>query len=60
MNENRAKNPILTNVSNRHIHLSKDDMETLKDMIEKKMWISNSVKGWKPEMESILREHYSL
>ena len=29
MNENRAKNPVLTNVSNRHIHLSKEDMETL-------------------------------
>lgn len=28
-NENRAKNPILTNVSNRHIHLSKEDMEKL-------------------------------
>ena len=28
-NENRAKNPILTNVSNRHIHLSKQDMEKL-------------------------------
>lgn len=27
--ENRAKNPILTNVSNRHIHLSKQDMEKL-------------------------------
>ena len=27
--ENRAKNPILTNVSNRHIHLSKQDIEKL-------------------------------
>ena len=29
MNENRAKNPILTNVSNRHIHLTQADANTL-------------------------------
>ncbi|MEA5001126.1 MAG: phosphate propanoyltransferase [Endomicrobiaceae bacterium] len=29
MQNNRANNPIITNISNRHIHLSKDVMETL-------------------------------
>ena len=34
--------------------------DELRDAIENKMWISNSVKGWNSEMESILREHYGL
>lgn len=39
---------------------AKTDIEGLREAIGKKMWISNSVKGWKREMESILREHYGL
>ena len=39
---------------------AKTDIEGLREAIGKKMWISNSVKGWKGEMESILREHYGL
>lgn len=36
------------------------DVDELENAIGEKMWISNSVKGWKPEMEQMLREHYGL
>ena len=36
------------------------DVDEFKNAIGKKMWISNSVKGWNSEMERILREHYGL
>lgn len=37
-----------------------DCIEDMKSAIGKKYWISNSVKGWKPEMEIVLKEHYGL
>lgn len=37
-----------------------DKPEDLRKAIGAKMWISNSVKGWKPEMEEILQEYYGL
>lgn len=39
---------------------AKTDIDGLREAIGTKIWISNSVKGWKGEMESILREHYGL
>lgn len=39
---------------------AKTDMDGLREAIGKKTWISNSVKGWKGEMEAVLREHYGL
>ena len=38
----------------------KTDMNGLLKAMDDKIWISNSVKGWNPEMERILREHYGL
>ena len=35
-------------------------IEQLKEAMTKKIWISNSVKGYKPEIEDVLREHYGL
>ena len=38
----------------------KTTVEEFKEAIGKKIWLSNSVKGWRPEMEEILREYYYL
>ena len=35
-------------------------VEQLREAMPKKIWISNSVKGYKPEIEQVLREHYGL
>ena len=35
-------------------------VEDLKNAFGKKMWIANSVRGWRPELEVILREYYGL
>ena len=36
------------------------DAEKLKGAIGKYFWVSNSVKGWKPEIEEILSDYYGL
>jgi len=38
----------------------KHDIDGVEEALNEKIWISNSVKGWKPELEQILREHYGL
>lgn len=35
-------------------------VEKLKEEMEKKVWICNSVRGWNGEFEDILAEHYAL
>lgn len=36
------------------------NIEGFKKAISNKIWLNNSVKGWKPEMETILQEYYGL
>ena len=36
------------------------DVKELKNALGKKMWISNSVRGWRPELEQALGEYYGL
>ena len=35
-------------------------LDDLEQSIDKKVWICNTVMGWKPEMEVILKKHYGL
>ena len=35
-------------------------IEDFKKAMKTKIWIANSVKGWQPEMETILQEYYGL
>lgn len=35
-------------------------IDDFRSAVGKKMWVCNSVAGWNPEIESILREHYGL
>jgi hypothetical protein len=34
--------------------------DEIREALKEKIWISNSVRGWRPELEQILREHYCM
>lgn len=39
---------------------SSTSIDKFKESLSNKIWLNNSVKGWQPEMETILQEYYCL